>query len=172
MRTARLENDSRIVFADRERMTPLGSNHPWPPPLFQMRTTSFWNTAATSGRPSPVPIPETSRSGDMTSLGVATGVPRPGRTLSWDGGEAGSARTGCRQSCRPCRSRNHACNEPGRLASAPESVSVQTLLPHPARAAETATPDSGEIRIQSLGDRDGPDPVLLQDPDVVQAVHQ
>lgn len=38
--------------------------------------------------------PETSQSGDMTSLGAATGVPRPGRTLSWDGGVAGSARTG------------------------------------------------------------------------------
>jgi hypothetical protein len=126
MRTARLENDSRIVFADRERVTPLGSNRPWPPPLFQMPTTSFWNTAATSGRPSRAPIPETSRSGDMTSLGVATGVPRPGRTLSWDRGEAGSARTGCRQSCRPCRSRNPACNEPGRLASALGSAPART----------------------------------------------
>ena len=29
-----------------------------------------------------------------------------------------------------------------------------------------------EIRIQSLGDRDEPDAVLLQDLDVVQAVHQ
>ena len=29
-----------------------------------------------------------------------------------------------------------------------------------------------EIRIQSLGDRDEPDAVLLQDLDVVQAAHQ
>jgi hypothetical protein len=89
-------------------------SRPSKPSPFQMLTTSFWNTAETSGRPYPVLSPETSR-GEMTSLGVATGVPRPGRTLSWEGEEAGTARTGCRQSCRPCRSRNPAVMSPAGL---------------------------------------------------------
>jgi len=137
----------RLVDTDRSRsvrMTPLGSNRPWPLPLFQMPTTSLWNTAAASGRPSPVLSPQTSQSDDITTLGGVTGVPCPGRILSWDGGVAGSARTGCRPSCPPCRSRNPACNGTGRLASAPESVPVKTLLRRPAHATEMATPDSGD----------------------------
>ena len=145
------------------------SNHPWPPPLLQVPATNFWNTAAASGRSFPVLSPETSQSGDMTSLGAATGVPRPGRTLSWDGGVAASARTGSGQSCPPCRSRNPACNEPGRLASAPGSAPVRTRRRHPRHATEKPRRRILEVRIQPLVTAMNR---MLFFSDVAKAVHQ
>lgn len=69
------------------------------------------------------------------------------------------------QSCPPCGSRNPACNELGRLEPLPNQFPfklccrTQHMQQEPQRRIL-------EVPTQPLGDRDEPDAVVLQDPDV------
>jgi hypothetical protein len=94
--------------------------------VFQLATTNFWHAPAASGQPSPALTPAILRFADMTAPGAAVGALPPDRIFSSAGTAAGSGPIGWRRFCPPCRSRSPAYNELGQLASAPESVPVQT----------------------------------------------
>ena len=114
-----------------------------------MPTRNFWNTAAASGRSFPVLSPETSQSSDMTSLGAATGVPRSGRTLSWNGGRQVPPGLAVNSPAHLAALEILLATSPAGLRPLPDQRPFRTRR-HPRHATEKPRRRILEVRIQPL----------------------